>query len=122
MNLKDALKRNSKYHFVYNFADLTPCVRPLTPCVRPLVLLASEDIHKKQASKSLYNQILKDEKLAAQFTPDDIKDLAKGKTPENYTWHHHQDIGRMQLVDQKIHKETGHVGGYEIWGPGRRKK
>ncbi|MBL3767908.1 HNH endonuclease, partial [Bacillus cereus] len=28
----------------------------------------------------------------------------------------HQDTGRMQLVDAKLHKQTGHTGGYNIWG------
>jgi RHS repeat-associated protein len=33
-------------------------------------------------------------------------------TPEGYTWHHHQDTGRMQLVDSKVHAQTGHAGGF----------
>jgi A nuclease of the HNH/ENDO VII superfamily with conserved WHH len=36
-------------------------------------------------------------------------------TPKGYTWHHHEDTGRMQLVDTKIHKTTAHTGGYAIW-------
>lgn len=39
-----------------------------------------------------------------------------GETPERFTWHHHQDVGRMQLVDYTIHRKTGHTGGYKIWG------
>lgn len=34
------------------------------------------------------------------------------KTPEGYTWHHHQDGTTMQLVPRKIHAETGHTGGF----------
>lgn len=37
------------------------------------------------------------------------------KTPEGYTWHHHQDLGRMQLVKRDIHDKTGHTGGYSIY-------
>jgi len=33
------------------------------------------------------------------------------KTPEGYTWHHHQTSGRMQLVESNIHSKTGHTGG-----------
>lgn len=36
-------------------------------------------------------------------------------TPKNYTWHHHQNKGRMQLVKKKIHLLTGHTGGFSIW-------
>jgi hypothetical protein len=31
-----------------------------------------------------------------------------------WTWHHHQDCGRMQLVDMAIHRATGHTGGASI--------
>lgn len=33
------------------------------------------------------------------------------KTPEGYTWHHHQDEKTMQLVPADIHRKTGHTGG-----------
>ncbi|WP_282092535.1 RHS repeat-associated core domain-containing protein [Epibacterium ulvae] len=36
------------------------------------------------------------------------------RTPEGYTWHHHQDSGRMQLVRTDKHRGTGHTGGYSI--------
>ncbi|MDR1488612.1 MAG: HNH endonuclease [Holosporales bacterium] len=35
---------------------------------------------------------------------------------DGYTWHHHQDVGRMQLVPEKIHADTGHFGGDALWG------
>jgi RHS repeat-associated protein len=34
------------------------------------------------------------------------------KTPEGYTWHHHQDGKTMQLVPTTSHKYTGHDGGF----------
>ncbi len=37
-------------------------------------------------------------------------------TPEGHVWHHHQITGRMQLVNEKIHAQTGHTGGFSIWG------
>ena len=37
-------------------------------------------------------------------------------TPKGFTWHHHQTTGRMQLVNSKIHSQTGHTGGFSIWG------
>jgi RHS repeat-associated protein len=38
------------------------------------------------------------------------------RTPEDYTWHHHQDYGVMQLIERGIHASTGHTGGFSIWG------
>ena len=43
-------------------------------------------------------------------------------TPKGYVWHHHQDLGRMQLVSKAAHNralagggEAGHFGGVHIW-------
>ncbi len=44
-------------------------------------------------------------------------DAAAGLThrPDGYSWHHHQDYGRMQLVEHEIHRQTGHTGGFSLW-------
>ena len=43
-------------------------------------------------------------------------------TPKDYTWHHHQDLGRMQLVATKAHAPKNktshghnHFGGVSVW-------
>lgn len=36
-------------------------------------------------------------------------------TPKGQTWHHHQTTGRMQLVDTRVHSQTGHTGGFSLW-------
>lgn len=76
----------------------------------------SRPTHDKICSKALYEQIMKDPKLAAKFTEEEIELFKLGEVPENYTWHHHQEAGRMQLVDYETHRKTGHTGGYKIWG------
>ncbi|MDA2474871.1 HNH endonuclease [Bacillus cereus group sp. Bce025] len=72
--------------------------------------------HDRICNKLLYEQILKDPKLAAKFTEKEIELFKHGEKPKTYTWHHHQDTGRMQLVDAYLHEKTGHTGGYNIWG------
>ena len=47
-------------------------------------------------------------------------DKAIGGRPKGYTWHHHQDPGRMQLVPFGIHNSTYHRGGREVWALGPR--
>lgn len=39
------------------------------------------------------------------------------KAPPGYTWHHHQDLGRMQLVPTVAHTkhEPNHAGGVNVW-------
>jgi len=33
------------------------------------------------------------------------------RTPEGYTWHHHQDAKTLQLVPTELHDEVRHTGG-----------
>ncbi|MBC1290944.1 HNH endonuclease [Listeria booriae] len=51
----------------------------------------------------------------SKFTANQLKDIQNGYTPRGMTWHH-QDRGKMQLVDKAIHQQTGHTGGKAIWG------
>lgn len=48
----------------------------------------------------------------------DLDDLSKGFTPDNFTWHHNQNTGILELVNRRIHSSTGHTGGRAIWGGG----
>jgi hypothetical protein len=36
-------------------------------------------------------------------------------TPKGYRWHHHQALGRMQLVPEELHKFVGHTGGAAVY-------
>lgn len=49
------------------------------------------------------------------------RETPAGRSPPDLTWHHHQDTGRIQLVDSTIHDHFsgGHTGGMRIWGGGR---
>ena len=64
------------------------------------------------ATRDLCEQINSGKISRSQFSPEQLKAIQGGKSkiPE-YTWHHHQDRGRMQLVNEKIHSDTGHIGG-----------
>lgn len=37
---------------------------------------------------------------------------ASNPRPSNYTWHHHQESGRMQLIPRDIHDYVKHTGGF----------
>lgn len=41
------------------------------------------------------------------------------ETPEGCVWHHHQETGRMQLVELEEHQAAAHTGGKSLWGGGR---
>ena len=47
-----------------------------------------------------------------KFTVEQLEAIYKGESKiPGVTWHHYQDTGRMQLVREDLHAETGHVGG-----------
>jgi len=74
--------------------------------------------HFYKANKMLYEKALRKKKIRKLFTKSDIRQLKKGHTPPNYTWHHHQNRGKMQLVSREVHSLVNHIGGYSIWGAG----
>ncbi|MBU5316215.1 HNH endonuclease [Clostridium bornimense] len=46
-----------------------------------------------------------------------MDDIKGGKDEiEGFTWHHHQESGRMQLVEETFHKDLKHNGGDCLWG------
>jgi hypothetical protein len=78
----------------------------------------------KHATNNLHKAIEKDPKLADKMKLNQTQreQIANGDTPDGYTWHHHQTTGKMQLVKQSEHADTGHTGGREIWGGGSTKR
>ncbi|WP_367277863.1 HNH endonuclease [Clostridium sp.] len=86
----------------------------------PADYLKSRGTHFDRASKSLYSKIQSDPELASKFTRNEIEIFKEGGIPKRFTWHHNQEPGLMQLVDRTLHKQTGHDGGFSIWGPGNK--
>ena len=54
--------------------------------------------------------------LRDKFSAEQLEDIANGKMPEGYVWHHSEEEGLMQLVDEVTHAKTHHDGGYSLWG------
>jgi hypothetical protein len=84
------------------------------------IYLQSDYVHFSYANAELYDAIQSDPQIATEIglTEQDIQALANGDTPEGFTWHHSEEPGVLQLVDEDIHANTGHDGGRELWGGG----
>lgn len=76
----------------------------------------SRNTHSSIAGKKLYQDVQKDFELKSKFTEEDLEIFKDGNVPKRFRWHHHQEPGKLQLVDKKIHTKTSHTGGYSIWG------
>lgn len=73
----------------------------------------------RMATKDLAEAIRKGQVRSSSFNPKQLKAIEKGESKiPGYTWHHHQDTGRMQLVPEWEHSKTGHIGG-EAMGKGK---
>lgn len=64
------------------------------------------------ATKDLAEAIQKGQVRKSSFNTEQLRAIEKGESKiPDYTWHHHQDTGRMQLIREDIHRRTGHIGG-----------
>lgn len=45
---------------------------------------------------------------------DQAAGITEAYRRDRWTWHRHQDCGRMQLVDMAVHAKTCHTGGASI--------
>ena len=72
--------------------------------------------HFHMANQILFDDLFSNRNLKAKFSKIQLQEISEDKTPSGYTWHHHQDAGVLQLVDEEIHAKTYHIGGYTIWG------
>lgn len=86
-----------------------------------------DTVHFREANRMLGDALRADPSLAGRMGLDAdqvrflTRDTPAGGSPPDLTWHHHQDTGRMQLVDEAEHAHFsgGHTGGMRIWGGGR---
>ncbi|MCM3585906.1 HNH endonuclease [Mesobacillus maritimus] len=86
--------------------------------------LYSDDVHFAYANIELHQALETNSDLVHELNLDqqDIERLKVGNTPDGYAWHHHEEPGKLQLVDRDYHQHTGHTGGRELWGGGFEKR
>ncbi|WP_310484914.1 polymorphic toxin-type HINT domain-containing protein, partial [Chamaesiphon sp. VAR_48_metabat_403] len=70
----------------------------------------------RESTRNIRQQIADGTLSASNFTDSQIRDINGGLAKiDGYTWHHHQDPGRMQLIPTSAHRGMSHIGGYEMW-------
>lgn len=81
---------------------------------------ASDPEQFDYCNQELSQRCEKDPKWAENTFDKDQLDYIRnvGEKPREFTWHHQEAPGSMQLVDRNIHAKTGHTGGRSIWGGG----
>ncbi|AKJ02782.1 putative lipoprotein [Archangium gephyra] len=78
--------------------------------------------HMRAANRRLFDAIKSEPGLAKELglSKTSIEQLLTlERAPRGYIWHHHQDVCRMQLVQEEAHiLSRPHTGGMAIWGGG----
>lgn len=82
--------------------------------------LDSDYLQFNFANEELLKSMHENPNLANEIniTDADFERLNDGIAPEGYVWHHSEEMGTLELVDEGIHSATGHTGGRELWGDG----
>lgn len=83
---------------------------------RSVSAIKSRPLHFKEATQALNESILRGEVSASSFSKKQLDAIRSGaeKIP-GFTWHHHQEIGRIMLIPTDIHQAVGHQGGFKYW-------
>lgn len=71
----------------------------------------------KHTGNNLNSGSRRDHFKAANIEREQQNPPANGdSSPAGWTWHHHADTGRLQLIDRAVHAAFPHRGGFSIWG------
>lgn len=82
------------------------------------LLQATDREQFAECNRQLKDALTREPKLIPGLTSEQLEQIADGETPDGYTWHHNEEVGRMQFVNADIHAQTGHTGGKTVWGGG----
>jgi len=121
----------SKYGVPYALRMVATVNGRLVKCVVPIFkpaytvtlpksvyLVSNRADHAKHCNRVLAAAAKADTSLATKLglSSDDIAKMLKdGTNPKGYVWHHSEELGVMQLIDETIHSGTKHYGGYKLW-------
>jgi hypothetical protein len=83
------------------------------------LLKASDNIQFDYCNEKLKESYDKGTINIENFTDRQLEQINNVDKPEGLTWHHNEDIGKMELIPSDIHQATAHTGGKSIWGGGK---
>lgn len=81
---------------------------------------ADDPTQMKYCTRQLREEMKNNSELAEKFDERQLQQIEKGAQKiDGYTWHHTEEPGKIQLVDEDEHADTPHTGGRSIWGGGK---
>jgi predicted ribonuclease toxin of YeeF-YezG toxin-antitoxin module len=113
-----SVKNGKEYNVTYDKGGFPIFSSKFEALLPEKYYLETDAVQFEYLSKLIYKEILKDTSLERTFTKKEIEVLKTGRVPTTLTWHHHQETGKMQMVDYFEHQVASHTGGRAIWGGG----
>lgn len=98
-----------------------PAFQPAEPKAPPGITLPMEPILERQMPTSDGKPVCDIRKrhnicCSKKARKKELNDNKPAETPQDYTWHHHEDGEAMILVKEKEHTELQHTGGHALEG------
>lgn len=87
---------------------------------KPVDLVTAKDADQFDACNNALKKYVEDnpKEAKAKFNEKQLTQINAGLKPSGFTWHHSVQRGKMELVPTRIHQNSGHYGGKNIWGGG----
>lgn len=82
------------------------------------LIKSSDTIQFSECNAQLKEALEGNSEIESRFSKAQIEQIKNGETPDGFLWHHDAETGKMQLVNENIHSQTGHTGGRTLWGGG----
>lgn len=82
------------------------------------MLKVSDKEQFTECNRQLQEHISKNPDMSKALSSEQVDQIRNGDTPDGFTWHHNEEMGKMQLVKSDVHALTGHTGGRTIWAGG----
>ena len=79
---------------------------------------SSPYVEKNECNEQLKKAIEENPELAEKFSDVQKEQIKNGETPDGYVWHHNEERGKLELVNEEKHQDNRHTGGKSIWGGG----
>ena len=95
------------------FDDVCVCDLFISPKISSI---KDRFLHFKEATEKLDDLIEFGGIFKELFTPEQHSAIVNHEANiPGFTWHHHEQYGRLQLVPTQIHKNTPHDDGFFLW-------
>jgi hypothetical protein len=114
-------KLNKKYDKFFNESGIQSTLQQHLGIQNNVLAAYIDKVKRGEPCPELYDKIVASDKLKQDVESIFISWVEKGNEYFGFTWHHHEELGRMLLLPSYIHANVAHTGGEAIYYGNRHK-